>query len=45
MIKSKYIISMIFQTIHNKKKLNIIKYNKKLKKKLNVIKEDFEKYI
>ena len=43
-IKSKYIINQVFENIRNKRKLNIIKYNKKITKILNVTKEDFEIY-
>ena len=44
-VKSKYILKEIFEPIKNKRKLNIIKYNKKIKDKLNLNKEDFETYI
>ena len=41
-VKSKYIIKEIFEMIKNKRKLNIIKYNKTIQSKLNINKEDFE---
>ena len=44
-LKSKYILKEIFEKIQNKRKLNIIKYNKRIKAKLNINKEDFEIYI
>ena len=44
-VKSKYIIKEIFEKIKNKRKLNIIKYNKRIKIRLNINKEDFEIYI
>ena len=44
-LKSKYILKEILEKIHNKRKLNIIKYNKIIKAKLNINKEDFEIYI
>ena len=44
-VKSKYILKEILEKIHNKRKLNIIKYNKIIKAKLNINKEDFEIYI
>ena len=44
-LKSKYILKKILEKIKNKRKLNIIKYNKIIKAKLNINKEDFEIYI
>ena len=44
-LKSKYILKKILEKIQNKRKLNIIKYNKIIKAKLNINKEDFEIYI
>ena len=44
-VKSKYIVKEIFENIKNKRKLNIIKYNKRIKIKLDINKEDFEIYI
>ena len=44
-LKSKYILKEILEKIKNKRKLNIIKYNKRTKDKLNINKEDFEIYI
>ena len=43
-IKSKYILFIIFDTIKNRSKLNIIKYNKFLLDKLNITKKDFKVY-
>ena len=44
-IRSDYILDITFNHIRNKKKLNIIKYNRKLLSRLNITKEDFEAYI
>ena len=44
-IRSKYIIKEIFNNMKNKRKLNIIKYNKKILGRLNINKEQFENYI
>ena len=44
-VKSKYIIKEIFEKIKNKRKLNIIKYNKRIKNKLDITKENFKVYI
>ena len=44
-VKSKYVLKKIFEKIKNKIKLNIIKYNKRIKAKLNINKQDFEIYI
>ena len=44
-VKSKYIIKKIFDMLRNKRKLNIIKYNKGILGKLNINKEHFQKYI
>ena len=41
-VKSKYILEEIFKKIKNKRKLKIIKYNKRLLAKLNINREDFE---
>ena len=43
-LKSKYILQEIFANIKNKRKLNIIKYNKKISVRLRINKEQFEKY-
>ena len=44
-VKSKYIIKEIFENIKNKRKLNIIKYNKGIKIKLDIDNKDFKIYI
>ena len=44
-VKSKYILKEIFENIRNKRKLNIIKYNKGINIKLEMNKEDFQIYI
>ena len=44
-VKSKYILKEIFERIKNKRKLNIIKYNKNIKIKLDINIEDFEIFI
>ena len=41
-IKSKYILSAIFECMRNKKKLNIIRFNKRIKERLNITKEDYK---
>ena len=37
-IKSKYIVDKIYEHMKNKRKLNIIKYNKKVSVKLKIVK-------
>ena len=44
-MRSKYILKELFENIKNKRKLNIIKYNKRIKDKLNINKKDYEIYI
>ena len=44
-LKSKYILKEILEKIRNKRKLNIIKYNKKILGRLNINKDHFETYI
>jgi len=44
-VKNKYILKKIFEKIKNKRKLKIIKYNRRIKVKLNINQEDFEIYI
>ena len=44
-VKSIYILKKIFEKIKKKRKINIIKYNKRIIVKLNINKEDFEIYI
>ena len=44
-VKSKYILKEIFEKIKNKRKLNIIKYSKRIMAKLNINKDAFEIYI
>ena len=44
-VKSKYILKEIFEKIKNKRKLKIIKYNKRINAELDINKEDFEIYI
>ena len=43
-IKSNHILKVIFEHLHNKKKLNIIKHNERILKKLNEEKKNFEVY-
>ncbi len=43
-IRSTYIIDIIFNNLRNKRKLNIIKYNKKTIFRLNIKEEDFKVY-
>ena len=43
-VKNKYLLKKIFEKIGNKRKLNIIKYNKRIKVKLKINKNDFEIY-
>ena len=44
-VKSILILKKIFGKVKNKRKLNIIKYNKRIRIKLDIDKEDFEIYI
>ena len=44
-VKSKFILKKIFENINNKRKLNIIKYSRRIKLKLNINNKDFEIYI
>ena len=44
-VKKNNILKVIFETIKNKRKLNIIKYNKRLTIKLDITKQDFEIYV
>ena len=44
-LKSIFILKKIFVKIKMKRKLNIIKYNKRLKVKLSINKDDFKFYI
>ena len=43
-IRSVYIINEIFKNLRNKRKLNLIKYNKEIMNHLNITKEDFKAY-
>ena len=43
-VKSLYISEMLFQYLKNKRKLKIIKYNKKMQNKLKITKKDFQAY-
>ena len=43
-IENKYILTAIFEFMRNKKKLNIIRFNKRIKEKLNIKKEDYKVY-
>ena len=45
LIHSKFILDSIFKNIRNKRKLNLIKYNKSLLNTLNITKEDFNAYL
>ena len=40
-VNNKYIVNEIFEMMKNKRKLKIVKYNKRLKAELNINKEDF----
>ena len=44
-VKSNIIIEKIFKNMKNKRKLNIIKYNKRILLRLNIYKIQFENYI
>ena len=44
-VKNNNIIKEIFGNMRNKRKLNIIKYNKRILIRLNINKEQFENYI
>ena len=41
-IKSRYILSKIYANLEQKKKLNIVKYNKQIQNKLNLNIKDYE---
>ena len=43
-IKSKYILSKIYDNIPKKKKLEIVKYNKKIQNRLNLSIKDYKEY-
>ena len=43
-IKSRYILSKIYNNIPIKKKLGIVKYNKKVQNRLNLSIKDYKKY-
>ena len=43
-IKSNHIMNVIFKNLRNKRKLKIIKYNKRLCNKLDLGKKDFKVY-
>ena len=44
-IKSKYILNTIFENVKKKKKLDILKFNKKMQENLSINKEDFLEFI
>ena len=43
-IKSRYILSKIYENITKKKKLEIVKYNKKIQNRLNLDVKDYKEY-
>ncbi len=43
-IKSKYILSKIYYNLEKKKKLNLVKYNKKIQNRLNLSIKDYKEY-
>ena len=43
-INSKYILSKIYDNMTKKKKLKIVKYNKKIQNRLNLDVKDYEEY-
>ena len=43
-VKSTNILKIIFEYIRNKKKLKIIRLNKRIKERLNITKEDYKTY-
>ena len=43
-IKSRYILSKIYDNMPKKKKLEIIKYNKKIQNRLNLSIKDYKEY-
>ena len=43
-VSSKYILMIIFNHVHLKNKLNIIKYNKNFQNKLNININDYNEY-
>ena len=43
-VNNKYILKEIFKRMKNKRKVNIIKYNKRIRIKLDIDNRDFEIY-
>ena len=43
-IRSKYILSQIFDILQKRRKLEIIKYNKRIKKRINISIKDYKEY-
>ena len=43
-IKSRYILSKIYDIMSKKKKLEIVKYNKKIKERINISIKDYKEY-
>ena len=43
-IKSRYILSKIYNNMTTKKKLEIVKYNKRIQNRLNLSIKDYKKY-
>ena len=44
-IRSKYILSQIFDILQKRRKLEIIKYNKRIKKRINISIKDYKEYL
>ena len=44
-VQSKYILDKIFENIRNKRKWNIVKYNKRIRDRLDIDKKIFEEYL
>ena len=43
-IKSRYILSKIYENMTKKKKLEIVKYNKKIQNRINLSVKDYKEY-
>ena len=44
-VNSKYILDKIFENMRNKRKLNIVKYNKRIRDRLDIDKKNYEEYM
>ena len=44
-LKSRYILSKVFDNISKKKKLEIVKYNKRIQNRINLSVNDYKEYL